>query len=721
MAQMKNQEKNGANRCPHCGATDVKLNVKTGKLKCKFCRSEFDDVAANARGGIEDLKGRTVGEGATDIIPSEKIIVTLKCPACGAEVVINTDEATSARCHWCRHTLSINEKMPNGAVPDLVLPFKTEKTAAEENIRAFVKKRQFFAHPTFKKEFAPENVMGVYLPYMIVDVNAHANMKGEAEHLIRKYTSGSGNNKRTYYDAEAFAVTREFDLLVDDLTIESSSKRLQQDVRANTNNVINAIMPFDTENCVDWNPNYLHGFASERRDTNVDDLADQLKLQVGDIARYKVKESMEYYNRGAKWTSEEVEAKGSRWKAAYLPVWLYSYLETKGDKKMLHYVAVNARTGETMGSVPINKTRLMIVSAIIEIIGLFLGFWWIKFWLGVDTDGDDNPFWVGAAGATPGFIFYWIKAAKYRNMNARHKHEAETPSEIKNLQKTDVSIGRRNRLRSASIEGRNDSIVKGVVAKAGERMMGEKMANFIGIGRMVGSTPSQTPVGQATEAQAQANKKVAKTILIIMAVLFLMPVIMIGFVFIVMALTGNLDETSSSSSSETRTSSSSSSTKSSSAFTNLSKNVRELSSENKYMYSSIVSDIVFYNKNSSDGYTRYNLKYSDYISGFTVRTTEMSENSITGSSFVTDAAKALDKKVRVKVNAKGIDGYTDKDSDKPFAMRLYAEKNSSKDVYYFCDLRETLSSKGTYNNVYSIVLTCAEVDEDKVENSDIKI
>ena len=718
MATIKNKEKNGANRCPHCGATDVTLNIKTGKLKCKFCRSEFDDTSANARGGIEDLKGRTVGEGATDIIPDEKIIVTLKCPACGAEVVINTDEATSARCHWCRHTLSINEKMPNGAVPDLVLPFKTEKTIAENNIREFVKKRQFFAHPTFKKEFAPENVMGVYLPYMVVDVNAHANMKGEAEHLIRRYTSGSGNNKRTYYDAEAFNVTREFDLLVDDLTIESSSKRLQQDVRANTNNVINAIMPFDTENAVAWNPNYLHGFASERRDTNVDDLADQLKLQVGDIARYKVKESMEYYNRGAKWTTEEIEAKGSKWKAAYLPVWLYSYLETKGDKKMLHYVAVNARTGETMGSVPINKTRLMIVSAIIEIIGLICGFWWIKFWLGVDVD-DDNPFWIGAAGATPGFIFYWIKSAKYRNMNARHKHEAETPSEIKNMQKTDVSIGRRNRLRSASIEGRNDSIVKGVVAKSGERMMGEKMANFIGIGRMTGATPSQTPIGQQTEAQAQANKKIAKTILIIMLVLFMMPGIMIGFVFLVMALTGNLDR---SSSSRTGTSSSSSTSRSaSSSMTELMSDVKELSTDKNYMYSSVASDIVIYNKNSASDYSRFNLRFGDYSAGFTVRTTEMSKNSLSSSRFVTDAAKELDRKASLKVNSKMIDGYNDPKTGKDFTMRLYAEKDSKNDSYYFCDLRETLSSKGSYNNVYNVVLTCAEISEDTIENSDIKI
>lgn len=34
----------------------------------------------------------------------------------------------------------------------------------------------------FRKEFTTDNVMGVYLPYMIVDANTHANLKGQGEH-----------------------------------------------------------------------------------------------------------------------------------------------------------------------------------------------------------------------------------------------------------------------------------------------------------------------------------------------------------------------------------------------------------------------------------------------------------------------------------------------------------------------------------------------------------
>lgn len=485
-------DKNGANRCPNCGATDVVLNPSTGKLRCNFCRTVFDDTSANANGGVDSLTSDIVGDGATNIIPGEDLILTLKCPSCGAEVVINTEEVTSARCHWCRHILSVNEKMPNGAVPDLVLPFKTEKSAAEAKIREFVNERQFFAHPKFKVEFKTDNISGVYLPYMIVDVNASASMAGEAEHLVRRYTVGSGNTRKTLYDADAYDVTRDFDLLIDDLTVEASSDKLNQDLKSNTNNVINAIMPFDTENCVSWNPAYLRGFSSEKRDTNIDALKPVVQTQASDVARYRVKESMTFYDRGTRWTKEDVKIKGTSWKAAYLPVWLYSYYQE--DKKLLHYVAVNARTGETMGSVPINKSKLMAFSVLLEIVGIIAGYAWIRICFSADSDNDA---WImGLAGLTPGFIFYWLKMSKYRNMDKRHKHEADTKSDVKNLKKSDIFHEHRKGLSASRIKGQNDSEIRGVIARNGNEMMGEKMANYLGIDRMIDTKPEDKPIGQ---------------------------------------------------------------------------------------------------------------------------------------------------------------------------------------------------------------------------------
>lgn len=498
----KIDDKNGLNRCPKCGATDVKLDTKTGLLRCLFCRTEFQRVEVNAQGGVEELNEKNVGSGAVDIVPNEDVIMTFKCPSCSAEVVVNTEESTSSRCHWCRHVFSLNEKVPNGAVPDMVLPFKLEKAVAEEKIRAFVNERQFFAHPKFKEEFTTENIMGVYLPYMIVDVNAHSTMSGEAEHLVRRYTVGS-EHKTTYYDADAYDVSRDFDMLVDDLSIEASSDKLNQDIKQNTNNVINAIMPFDTENCVDWNPGFLHGYASEKRDTNVGDLEKQIQLQVEDIARYQMYTDMkEFYNRGERWTSEVTTVKGSKWKSAYLPVWLYSYRQE--DNGLLHYVAVNARTGETMGSVPIHKKKLLTIAAIIEVVGIFAALLWFYMCLNMRSD-DDNPILLGLLGFTPGFIFYWIKMRKYRNMDKRYTYEKETKCTVKDLKKTDNLKEHRKRLRNSRIQGENGTRMTGVVANKGPEMMGEKMANFIGIGRSADSPVNSTPVG--AKAEEEVKKK----------------------------------------------------------------------------------------------------------------------------------------------------------------------------------------------------------------------
>jgi ribosomal protein S27E len=452
--------KNDLNRCPSCGSTNISFDTASGKLKCDMCRALFDEVTVGSD-DVRQLQGEVVGSGATAIIPDVKDIMTFKCSSCGAEIVIDTSEATSARCHWCRHSLSVNEQIPNGAVPDMVLPFKIEKGAAQYNIDIFVKKRKFFAHPTFWKEFTTENVMGVYLPYMVVDVNGHSKLVGQGEHLVRSYMRGTGNNRRTYYDADLYNVSREFNILIDDLTIESSADKLNQDAKANTNNIINSIMPFDTENCVRWDANYLKGFASEKRDTNTEDLKDAVVLQAKDVARHRANESLAFYDRGVAWNNEGLTVNGLSWKAAYLPVWIYSYYQT--DKKLLHYCAVNARTGETMGSVPINKPKLFAVAAVIEVIGAILGTWWLIGWLQISVDNEIA--FLGLLGYTPGFIFYWVMMKKYRNMCARHKHEKDTRATMENLQQSDDFVEHRKKLTNPRIQGANNETVSGSMNK----------------------------------------------------------------------------------------------------------------------------------------------------------------------------------------------------------------------------------------------------------------
>jgi len=368
----------GVNRCPKCGATDIRHKPGSDLLVCLYCRNEWDGARVEEEfgfgEGIGELKGTVVASGARDIDADTASLMSFKCTGCGAEVTVNTDNAMTARCHWCRHVLGVNEQVANGAVPDAVLPFHIRKEDAVARIRQFVDKRRLFALKAFKEQFTPDNVVGVYLPYMIVDGSVSVDVAGQGQIETRRYTRGTGDKKRTYYDADVYQVQRHVDFTVDDLPLESSTERGNLDTAANTNNIINTILPFDTRNAVKWNASYLSGFTSEKRNSDVEHLRPRLEDQLLSVGRAQVEGSVRRYGRGVRWEQERLSVHGTRWVSMYLPVWLYSYHQPGANGGMLHYIAVNGRTGETMGSVPVQQWKLLLaaltVGSVLEAIAI---------------------------------------------------------------------------------------------------------------------------------------------------------------------------------------------------------------------------------------------------------------------------------------------------------------------------------------------------------------
>ena len=376
--------KDGLNRCPKCGATDIRHKPGSDLLVCLYCRNEWEGARVEEEFGfgvgIGELTGTVIASGARDIAADVASLMSFKCSSCGAEVTVNTESAMTARCHWCRHVLGVNEQVANGAVPDAVLPFHIKKDDAVARIRQFVDKRRLFALKAFKDQFIPENVVGVYLPYMIVDGNVSVDVAGQGEIETRSYTRGTGDKKKTYYDADVYQVQRHVDFTINDLPLESSTQRGNLDTGVNTNNIINTILPFDTQNAVKWNASYLSGFSSEKRNSDVEHLRPRLEDQLLSIGRAQVENSVEPYDRGVRWEQERLRVHGTRWVAMYLPVWLYSYHQPGAKGGMLHYIAVNGRTGETMGSVPVQQWKLLAAALTV---GTFLE--GIALWIMVAT------------------------------------------------------------------------------------------------------------------------------------------------------------------------------------------------------------------------------------------------------------------------------------------------------------------------------------------------
>lgn len=366
-------KKDGLDKCVRCGSTEIFYDMKAGLLTCEFCRYQWNEANAATTFGFDtnigDLVGVTHGSGAGDITTDDST-VTIKCQGCGAEVVVSVANAMQTRCHWCRQVLSVNTQVPNGAVPDAILPFDVQHSDAVEIIRKFADERKFFAWRKFREEFTPENVVGVYMPYMVIDGNLSAEIVGKGEILTREYTvtTGVGDNKRseTRYDADVYQVARRFDYTVDDLMTESSNARSNMSGEKDTNNIINAILPFDTKNAVAYNSNYLAKFTSEKRDLSLHQLDGTVQNQFLSIARAKATEAAKQYDRGIRWEAESLDVHGTRWVAVYVPIWLYSYYVDRGNgNSFVHYIAVNGRNGHVMGSIPISYPKLWAVTGTI--------------------------------------------------------------------------------------------------------------------------------------------------------------------------------------------------------------------------------------------------------------------------------------------------------------------------------------------------------------------
>ena len=529
-------------RCPHCGSSDVAFDEKTGKLKCSYCRSLIDPELINDNDDIAHLKGKIVGGGAEKII-DDKTMITMKCSACGSKITINTDESLSARCPWCRNILSVQDKLPNGAVPDMILPFKVTRNRAFEAMRDYVEKHKAFAKTEFVQQFSKENLMGVFLPYMVVDMNVGAEMSGEGEHLVRRYTVGSGDNRETRYDADSYNVHRKFDLIVDDLTIEASSDKLNQDTLINTNNVVNAIMPFDTKNAVKWDARLVRGYACEKRDVNITDLDRKVKLQTEDIMRYQMLDSISFFDRGVRWDKMRLEQKGIKWKTAYMPVWLYSYLDNRGNGQVfLHYVAINGRTGEMVGSTPMDGKKAALLILAVPCVCLLISMFCVAIYSTIPTlapeyfllaeilqlvSGALMP--IGMMWFIATAIIVAVTSSSYRNRNARHIHEKETSARIDNLEIDDLYKQSKHGLSNSQLAGRTDLKLGGVQVKNGSVFANK---------RITGSGPKYQAVKRnvvmpTKEQQKRKMTSAEKALIPIIIIAMMIPFFMTMAIFLV--------------------------------------------------------------------------------------------------------------------------------------------------------------------------------------------
>ena len=134
-----------------------------------------------------------------------------------------------------------------------------------------------------------------------------------------------------------------------------------------TQDEMNRISPYDTENLVGYQKEYIAGFSSESNDASLDeglivakDLMDS-EIQRLALSRYR------YDVVGSFDAQTSYTAIGFRY--ALMPIWIF---ECKHKEKSYRYI-VNGRTGRSYGKYPLSVGKIMaVVLAVLAVVATFV-------------------------------------------------------------------------------------------------------------------------------------------------------------------------------------------------------------------------------------------------------------------------------------------------------------------------------------------------------------
>ena len=333
--------------CKNCGA-ELYWNPTTGALTCDYCGesysvSDFEDTTVKES---VDNDNKVDKEFANSVTTDNQTIY--KCDECGAEIVaMNTTMATE--CPYCGRSITILGTHTNGFRPELIVPYRIEKSTAIERVKEFLKKSPF-APKKFVTYASVDTIKGLYIPYFLHTFKLSDDAMYECENI----TSERNGDDRVETH-EVYHVYLKADTPFNRLPVDGS--------KVLDDKIISALEPFDFGQVKDYNPAYMSGYYAEQPD----ETKESTKQRAIDRAQTALSEHYltlldKYEQRLSKDRNVRVHYKDAEY--AMLPIWRLNVLY---NDKMYSY-DVNGQTGEVTGKVPISIPKVGILSGIVTLL-----------------------------------------------------------------------------------------------------------------------------------------------------------------------------------------------------------------------------------------------------------------------------------------------------------------------------------------------------------------
>lgn len=330
-------------QCPACTGP-LRFDGASGKLACDYCGSSYpvSDIeklyAARAKAAEQAAAQASPAEAGTPWAEAEAAgLRVYSCPSCGAELMYDATTAATS-CPYCGNPTVIPGQLGGTLRPDLVLPFRLDKKAAQEALKRYYKGKKLLPK-AFQDDNHIQEIKGVYVPFWLFDGKADGEMSFVGS---RSTTFRQGNYRVTRTDH--FRVERAGSVQFYKVPVDGSTKMPDAHM--------DAIEPFDYGELKPFSMAYLPGFMAEKYD--VDEKASRQR------AHTRMMNSFEGLLRGSVQGYSMVRNQGKRTQAsldkpsyALLPVWM---LHTRWNGKDFLF-AMNGQTGRLVGDLPIDKKK----------------------------------------------------------------------------------------------------------------------------------------------------------------------------------------------------------------------------------------------------------------------------------------------------------------------------------------------------------------------------
>ena len=326
-----------ATLCKNCNHALI-FDPAIQKMHCMYCGSAFfaEEVESEAKKYRENERVLTRGEvyGDDEVIEEFLECYVYTCSECGGEIVIHGSESSS-KCIYCGNPNVVFSRMTKEKKPDYIIPFAITKEQALSVVNQVVSKAVFA--PKEVKNFTPEDVRGIYIPYWIVNAN-------HEETAVVRSNKNTGKYKYRFSGRTGNMHMHNFP--IDGCTIlsDESSTRLE---------------PFDLSRMKPFDEDYLLGFYSNSSDITYD----ELQLATMKRAKEIFDKSVIHDVTGSapQVVAEFHETSILRdYKYAMFPVWFVTF-RCDGQP---HTILINGQTGKVVCGLPWRKKLFWAVTIV---------------------------------------------------------------------------------------------------------------------------------------------------------------------------------------------------------------------------------------------------------------------------------------------------------------------------------------------------------------------